>query len=57
MNLLQQYERNYIKSNKKRMASAITSSTRPQTGIQKNLATLTSNNSRIINNRNVIYQK
>ena len=50
MNLLQQYERNYIKSNKKRVASAITSSTRPQTGIQKNLTTLTSNNSRIINN-------
>ena len=50
MNLLQQYEQNYIKSNKKRVTSAISSSTRPQTGIQKNLTTLTSNNSKIINN-------
>ena len=50
MNLLRKYEQNYVKSNKKRVASAITSSTRPQTGVQKNLTTLTSNNSKYVTN-------
>ena len=50
MNLLRKYEQNYIKSNKKRATSAVTTSTtRPHTGIQKNLTTL-SNNSKFVNN-------
>ena len=53
INLLKRYEQNYInyiKPNKKRIASATTSETRPQTGIQKNITTLTSNTSKIVNN-------
>ena len=50
INLLKKYEQGYIKSNKKRVTSAISSSTRPQTGIKKNITTLTSNNSKVINN-------
>ena len=38
------------KGESKRIQSAITSSTRPQTGHPKNLTSLTSNNSRQINN-------
>ena len=51
MNLIRKYEQNYVKSNKKRVTSAVTTSTtRPQTGIQKNLTTLTSSNSKFVNN-------
>ena len=50
MNLLRKYEQDNIKSNKKRVTSAVTTSTtRPHTGIQKNLTTL-SNNSKFVNN-------
>ena len=38
------------KSKQKRVQSAVTTSTRPQTGRPKNLTTLTSNNSKQINN-------
>ena len=41
---------NKSKSNKKRVTSAVTSSTRPQTAVKKNLTTLTSNNSKFVNN-------
>ena len=50
MNLLRKYEQDYVKSNKKRVTSAVTSSTRPQTAVKKNLTTLTSNNSKFVNN-------
>ena len=50
MNLLRKYEQDYVKSNKKRVTSAVTSSTRPQTAVKKNLTTLTSNNSKYVNN-------
>ena len=50
INLLKKYEQGYIKQDKKRVTSAITSSTRPQTGIVKNITTLTSNNSKLVNN-------
>ena len=54
-NMLMKYENNYVKGKQKRVQSAITSSTRPQTGHPKNLNTLTSNNSRqITNNSNSI---
>jgi hypothetical protein len=50
-NMFIKYEENYIKSNKKRIPSAGTSTTtRPQTGIQKNLTSLIQNNSKMINN-------
>ena len=49
-NMFMKYENNYIKEKPKRIQSAVTSSTRPQTGHPKNLNTLTSNNSRQINN-------
>ena len=49
-NMFIKYENNYIKGKKKRVQSAVTSSTRPQTGHPKNLNTLTSNNSKQINN-------
>ena len=49
-NLFTKYENNYIKGKSKRVQSAVTSSTRPQTGHPKNLNTLTSNNSKQINN-------
>ena len=49
-NMFMKYENNYIKGKSKRIQSAVTSSTRPQTGHPKNLTTLTSNNSRQINN-------
>ena len=49
-NMLSIYQNNYIKGKSKRIQSAITSSTRPQTGHPKNLTSLTSNNSRQINN-------
>ena len=50
INLLKKYEQNYIKYNKKRITSAVTSSTtRPQTSIQKNITTL-SNNSKLVSN-------
>ena len=49
-NMLMKYENNYVKGKQKRVQSAITSSTRPQTGHPKNLNTLTSNNSRQITN-------
>ena len=50
-NMFIKYEQNYIKSNKKRIPSAGTSTTtRPQTGIQKNLTSLIQNNSKMINN-------
>ena len=48
-NMFMKYEKNYIKDKKKRVQSAATSSTRPQTGHPKNLNTLTSNNSKQIN--------
>ena len=49
-NMFMKYENNYIKGKSKRIQSAVSSSTRPQTGHPKNLTTLTSNNSRQINN-------
>ena len=49
-NMIMKYENNYVKGKKKRVQSAVTSSTRPQTGHPKNLNTLTSNNSRQVNN-------
>ena len=54
-NMLMKYENNYIRGKKKRIRSAVSSSTRPQTGHPKNINTLTSNNSRqITNNSNSI---
>ena len=54
VNLYMNYEKNFVKSDKKkRIKSAITASTsRPQTAMQKNLTTLTSNNSKHINTSN-----
>lgn len=49
-NMFMKYENNSIKGKKKRVQSAVTSSTRPQTGHPKNINTLTSNNSKQINN-------
>ena len=49
-NMFMKYENNYIKGKKKRVQSAVTSSTRPQTGNPKNINTLTTNNSKQINN-------
>ena len=54
-NMLMKYENNYVKGKQKRVQSAITSSTRPQTGHPKNLNTLTSNNSRQITNNSSIF--
>ena len=48
-NMFMKYENN-IKGKQKRVQSAVTSSTRPQTGHPKNMATLNSNNSRHVNN-------
>ena len=48
-NMFMKYEKNYVKGKKKRVQSAVTSSTRPQTGHPKNINTLTSNNSKQIN--------
>jgi len=50
-NLFIKYEKNFLKSNKKRIPSAGTSiTTRPQTGMQNNLTTLVQSNSKVINN-------
>ena len=48
-NMFMKYENNYVKGKKKRVQSAVTSSTRPQTGNPK-INTLTTNNSKQINN-------
>ena len=54
-NMFMKYENNYIKGKSKRIQSAVSSSTRPQTGHPKNLTTLTSNNSRqILSNRQIL---
>ena len=49
-NMISKYEDNNVKGKKKRVQSAVTSSTRPQTGHPKNINTITTNNSKQVNN-------